>query len=239
MIYCQTFADAGVMQIFKCHPTTYCCWISSLSRCSVFGGVSCFSVLGSPFAPAHSVKRDSATRGTYMKCAQLHLKCKCGTSSFHKQSAGKHLHNRCAAYSLMWGQNKQNHPELEVFREKDGRDRSVCRATEEQEVTQSPTSAEIFSSRRWEMYICMYVCLYVFIQGWICVKSQSHSLLALLMHGWVLASLKKYHTMFFARLKAWRRVFGGDFWTRSRNHCKLRHDLIFIWSLNRSKQDKD
>lgn len=167
MIYCQTFADAGVMQVFKCHPTAYCCWTPSLSRCWVFGNVSCFSVLGSPFAPGRSVKRDSATHGTYRKCAQLHLKSKCGTSSFHKQSAGKHLHNRCAAYSLMWGQNKQNHPELEVFRGRDGRDRYVCWATEEREVTQSPISAENFSSRRWEMYICMYICFYVFIQGWI------------------------------------------------------------------------
>lgn len=157
------------MQTFKCHPTTYCCWTPSLSRCWVFGGVSCFSILGSPFAPARSVKRDSATRGTYRNCAQLHLKCKCGTSSFRKQSAGKYLHI-CAAYSLMWGQNKQNHPELEVFRGRDGRDWSVCGATEEREVTYNPTSAEKFSSRRWEIYICMKVCLYVFIQGCICCR---------------------------------------------------------------------
>lgn len=146
------------------------------------------SVLGSPFAPAHCVKCDSATHDTYRKCEQLQMKCKCGTSSFHKQSAGKHLHNRCAAYSLMWGQNKQNHPELEVFRGRNGRDRSVCRATQAREAAKNPTSAETFSRRLWKIYVCMYVCMYLY---WYVAVSWSHSLLALLMHGWVLASLKK------------------------------------------------
>lgn len=230
MIYCQTFADAGVMQIFKCHPTTCRCWTPSLSRCWVFGGVSCFSVLGSPFAPAHSIKRDSATRVTYRKCAQLHLKCKCRTFFFHKQSAGKHLHNRCAAYSLMWGQNKQNHAELELLGE---------------ETAEIGLSAEPQRNGRWhkaphqqknfpaDAERCTSICVFVqYVRIYTGIDMLSKAKLTACWHCWRMDESwpvwRKGHMMFFAQLEVWRGVFGGDFWTWSRNQCKLRNDLIFI-----------